>query len=59
MQAVAELQLKHGDVHDTQVLLFDRKLEVPHVEQTEGLFVEQVAQEEKHFVQFYVPTIFT
>jgi hypothetical protein len=59
LQAVAELQLRHGDVHDTQVLLLDRKLETPHVEHTEGLFVEQVAQEEKHLVQFKVPTIFT
>lgn len=37
----------------------ERKLELPQLRQVEGLFVEQVAQLEKHLVQFVVPTIFT
>ncbi len=57
MHTAAELQLRHGAVHVTQVLVFERKLEVPQLRQIEGLFVEQVAHDEKHFVQFDVPTI--
>jgi hypothetical protein len=39
--------------------VFERKFEFPQLRQTEGLFVEQLAQLEKHFVQFVEPTIFT
>ena len=48
MQTVAELQVKHGDVHCMHVLVFERKFEPPQLKQIEGLVVEHVAHEEKH-----------
>jgi hypothetical protein len=59
VQTVKELQVKQAEGHATQLLEFDKKLELPQLKQTEGLLVEQAAQLEKHCVQFVVPLIFT
>lgn len=59
MQTVREEQLRQVVGQDTQELELERKLEVPQLRQVEGLLVEQVAQDWKHFVQLFVPTTFT
>jgi len=58
VQTSDELQERQTDGQGVQLLVFDRKLDIPQLVQTEGLLVEQVAQLEKHLVQLLVKTIF-
>lgn len=59
VQTVREEQLRQVVGQAMHELELERKLEVPQLRQLEGLLVEQVAQDWKHFVQLFVPTIFT
>lgn len=59
MQTSNEVQVKQADGQGVQLLVFDKKLDVPQLVQTEGLLAEQVAQPEKHLVQLLDWTNFT